>query len=129
MSIKILSGFNKENEKGFTLIELMIVIAIVGILAGIAIQQFTVYRTRSLNSAAKADLRNAATAQEAYFVTNEQYCATVATLTGATYGLYLSDKVALSVTAATTSGYTMTAYHSSGNVTYTLSGPGGAITK
>jgi len=129
MSIKILSRFNKENEKGFTLIELMIVIAVVGILAGIAIQQFTVYRTRSLNSAAVADLRNAATAQEAYYVANEQYCSTVAPLTGTTFGLYLSDKVTLTVTAATTSGYTMTAYHSSGNVTYTLSGPGGAITK
>jgi type IV pilus assembly protein PilA len=129
MSIKTLPRFNRENEKGFTLIELMIVIAVVGILAAIAIQQFTVYRTRSLNSAAIADLRNAATAQEAYFVATEQYCATVATLTGATYGLYLSDKVTLSVTAATTSGYTMTAYHSSGNLTYTLSGPGGSIAK
>ena len=42
----------------------MIVIAIIGILAAIAIPQFSAYRVRSYNSASNADLRNAATAQE-----------------------------------------------------------------
>ena len=53
----------RKNE-GFTLIELMIVIAIIGILAAIAIPQFSAYRTRSYNAAAEADLRNAATARK-----------------------------------------------------------------
>ena len=64
----MLTKFKKRDERGFTLIELMIVIAIIGILAAIAIPQFSAYRARSYNSAAQADLRNAATAQEAYFV-------------------------------------------------------------
>ena len=118
-----------KNQEGFTLIELMIVIAIIGILAAIAIPQFSAYRTRSFNSAAAADIRNAATAQEAYFVDNQGYCATVDTLTGATYGLFLSENVTLTVTAATTSGYTMTAAHSSGDATWSLTGPGGSLTK
>ena len=127
--VGMVPGFNKKNERGFTLIELMIVIAIIGILAAIAIPQFNFYRGRSFDSAATADLRNAATAQEAYFVDNQAYCSAVGTLTGSTYGLYLSDNVAFAITATTTSGYTMTASHAKGNKTFTLTGPGGTITK
>ncbi len=116
----------KLNKKGFTLIELMIVIAIIGILAAIAIPQFSAYRTRSYNSAAKADIRNAATAQEAYQVDEQTYKADPNNLVGATYGLYLSKDVAMGGSAGS-SRYTMTSYHSSGDASYTLIGPGGTI--
>ena len=70
----MLTKLTKKDREGFTLIELMIVIAIIGILAAIAIPQFAAYKTRSYNSAAQSDLRNAATAQEAYFVDEQRYC-------------------------------------------------------
>ena len=62
-----------KNQKGFTLIELMIVIAIIGILAAIAIPQFSRYRAKSYNSASLADARNLRTDLEAYYAEWESY--------------------------------------------------------
>ena len=122
-----------KDSKGFTLIELMIVIAIIGILAAIAIPQFSAYRKRGYNSAAQSDLKNAITAQEAYFVDNQTYVSGKAYSGVAAkdnplgdYGLTASDGVTITYTGDS-DDYAMSAWHGSGDRTYTIAGPGGTI--
>ena len=121
----MLKLLDKQDKRGFTIIELLVAIAIIGVLSAIAIPQFSAYRTKSFNSTALSDLRSAATAQEAYYATNMVYADSETNLTSS-YGLNISQNVSLSTSGSVT-GYTITAFHSSGNKIYTLSGPGGTI--
>jgi type IV pilus assembly protein PilA len=115
----------KRNKKGFTLIELMIVIAIIAILAAIAIPQFQSYRTRGYNTAARADVKNAYTAAQAYF--SDRPTVSVGLPELATGGYVASQGVTVGVTNGAMATLALTATHSSGDKTYSINAAG-AIT-
>lgn len=77
-----------KNEKGFTLIELMIVIAIIGILAAVAIPSYQNYTKRAKASEAKVMLDAIRTHQESYRAENNKYVDTLATIGFSTSNRY-----------------------------------------
>jgi type IV pilus assembly protein PilA len=70
----------RRSSRGFTLIELLIVVVIIGVLAAIAIPKFQSTKGKANAASLKSDLRNLATAQEAYFYENLAYTSNVANL-------------------------------------------------
>lgn len=95
-----------SRRAGFTLIELLIVVVIIGILAAIAIPKFQSTKGKANAAALRADLRNLATAQEAYFYEHSSYTTDTAALAYTT-----SQGVVLTIIDATTGGWSARATH------------------
>lgn len=70
----------RRARRGFTLIELLVVCVIIGVLAAIAIPKFQATKGKANAATLKSDLRNLATAQEAYFYENLVYSTSPAAL-------------------------------------------------
>lgn len=109
----------RGGTEGFTLIELLIVVVIIGILAAIAIPQFTSTKEKAFDAAAQSDIRNLMTAEEAHFFNNQAYAAvSVAAGGGAdldgdgTRDFQASTNIALTATSYA-DGYKITAKHAS----------------
>src|SRR5215218_3135722 len=114
-----------EGQGGFTLIELLVVIIIIGILLAIAIPSYLKFRDRANESAAKANVRAAVPAVEAYYADNgaNGYTGmTLATLQ-ASY-----DAGVKNVTVVSAGATTYCIRSDVGNASYYKNGPGGDIT-
>ncbi len=112
----------KTTQKGFTLIELMIVIAIIGILAAVAIPQYRIYTNRTeVSTKAVSAMRTMQLAISEYAVTNADLPDSFNDLT--TVGFSKSDGTAYAATDLAGAGVTSIGIGANGVITVTLNFP------
>jgi type IV pilus assembly protein PilA len=85
----------------------MVVIAVVGILAAIAIQQFSLYRSRATDASMRSDLKNAALAMESYYGEFLDYPASVSAIQ--LVGYRKTNGVTLTINVTSPNTFTLTA--------------------
>jgi type IV pilus assembly protein PilE len=97
-------------QLGFTLVELLITVAIIGILAGVAYPSYTDYVTRSNRSEAQRELLRYANLQEQVFVDSRSYASDMKGLGGSTVTIKTdSENYIISVSAQTSTSFTLKA--------------------
>jgi type IV pilus assembly protein PilA len=98
---------HSHGKLGFSLVELLIIIVIIGLLAVIGIPQFISYRSRSIDAQLKSDLRNAAVAVESYFTKRSVLPSSIDEIQG--FGFQPTDGVTLTLNVVTATSYTLSA--------------------
>jgi len=106
--LSLLSKSADSKSKGFTLVELMIVVAIIGILASVAYPSYVSHIARSDRSEGQRELVRLANLQEQLFVDTRKYTSDVTKLGVAADQLTASKKYKISAVATATT-FTLTA--------------------
>src|SRR5207302_4831434 len=114
-----------NDEDGFTLIELMVVVLIIAILVAIAIPTFLGARGKANDRAAQSDVRNALTAEKTFFTDNQAYTALASELTKIEPALVYTGTAASAVASSNTV-YVATTTTTTANDTVTIATQSGS---
>ncbi|HXV47937.1 MAG TPA: type IV pilin protein [Candidatus Binatia bacterium] len=102
-----------RSNAGMTLLELLVVVAVLGILAAIAIQQYALHRARAIDASMRSDLKNAAMAMESYYGEFLEYPNTNAAIL--LVGYRNTSGVTLTINITSPSSFTLTAARQHGS--------------
>jgi prepilin-type N-terminal cleavage/methylation domain-containing protein len=130
-SVPLSCSLHKNKRAGLTLIELIVVVAIIGILSAVAIPQYARYRRSALNALAQSAYHDVAVAQENYYVNKGEYCNNYTYLVSDA-GLVIQPDILYGpitlVLSTDPPSFTFSLNHKSSNsTTYTYSNDGGEM--
>ena len=102
-----------SSNDGMTLLELLVVIAVIGILAAISVQELGNHRRRAIDATMRAELRNAAVAMESYYGEFLEYPSSLNSIL--LIGYRNTASITLTINITSPSSYTLSAARASGS--------------
>jgi type IV pilus assembly protein PilA len=117
-----------EGQRGFSLIELLIVILIIGVLAAIALPAFLGQRSKGQDSSAKSAARNLVSAVESFYATNKTYAGAASDDDVTKSGVYGTGAGEADILSSTATGYRIVGLSANGN-RFTITKTGSGVTR
>jgi type IV pilus assembly protein PilA len=124
--LRKLHAYIKYEQRGFSLIELLIVILIIGVLAAIALPAFLGQSAKGKDSSAKSAARNLVSSIESFYATNKTYTGADSDTDVTDSGVFGTEDGKASISAASDTGYTIVGKSASGNL-FTIKKSGSTV--
>jgi type IV pilus assembly protein PilA len=117
-----------EGQRGFSLIEILVVILIIGVLAAIALPAFLGQRSKGQDSSAKSAARNLVSAIESFYATNKTYVGAASDDDVQKSGVFGTGNDEADIASSSATGFRIIGRSSSGN-RFTITKAGSTVTR